>query len=261
MAVKALRDRTQLEACLRRDPELHLYALGDLDDFFWSDTTWYGSERHGLLRDVILIYAGQSLPTVVAMGNPSDGVARLLRRIAPKLPPRFHAHFSPGVQDVLDATHRVDPRGTFYRMALRDRSRVGPIDGSDVRRLGREDLKALLRFYDRSYPGNWFDPRMLDTGQYFGLRVDGRLVSVAGVHVYSERYRVAALGNIVTRPDRRNQGYGTRATARLCRSLLETIDHIGLNVKTDNDAALRCYRKLGFETVASYGEFNASLKE
>jgi len=37
--------------------------------------------------------------------------------------------------------------------------------------------------------------------------------------------------------------------------LLEDVCHIGLNVKADNDAAISCYRRLGFETVAPYGEY------
>ena len=40
-------------------------------------------------------------------------------------------------------------------------------------------------FYDPACWGNWFEVQRLDTGQYFGLKEDGRLVSVAGVHVYS----------------------------------------------------------------------------
>ena len=35
----------------------------------------------------------------------------------------------------------------------------------------------------------------------------------------------------------------------------ETVDHIGLNVKADNAPALACYRRLGFEVAAEYGEF------
>ncbi len=96
---------------------------------------------------------------------------------------------------------------------------------------------------------------MLETRQYFGLRVNGRLVSVAGVHVYSEQYRVAAIGNVVTHPAHRNKGYGTLVTARLCQSLLETVEHIGLNVKADNAPAMACYRRLGFEIVAPFSEF------
>lgn len=76
---------------------------------------------------------------------------------------------------------------------------------------------------------------------------------IAGVR--SPRYRVAALGNVATVASRRNSGHGKRVTARLCRSLAEDVDHIGLNVKADNRAALSGYEELGFEIVASCGEF------
>jgi predicted GNAT family acetyltransferase len=121
-------------------------------------------------------------------------------------------------------------------------------------------LDDLLRLYDESYPGNWFDPRMLQTRQYFGLRVNCRLVSVAGVHAYSQAYRVAAIGNVVTHPAHRNKGYAKLVTARLCQSLLEKVNHVGLNVKADNAAAIACYRGLGFEIVAPYGEFTIEGK-
>ncbi len=51
------------------------------------------------------------------------------------------------------------------------------------------------------------------------------------------------------------KGYGRQVTAKTCQSLLEDVCHIGLNVKADNDAAISCYRRLGFETVAPYGEY------
>ena len=82
----------------------------------------------------------------------------------------------------------------------------------------------------------------------------------AGVHVYSERYHVAAIGNVVTHPTHRNKGYGKLVTARLCRSLLDKVEHIGLNVKADNDAAVACYSRLGFEIIAPYGEFTVEQK-
>ncbi len=44
------------------------------------------------------------------------------------------------------------------------------------------------------------------------------------------------------------------------KSLLSEIDHIGLNVKADNASAIRCYEKLGFEVIGSYGEFEVELK-
>jgi predicted GNAT family acetyltransferase len=98
-------------------------------------------------------------------------------------------------------------------------------------------------------------PLKYETKQYYGVKEDGRLVSVAGVHVYSPRYGVAALGNVATRPAWRGRGLAKRATARLCQSRLEHVPHIGANVKADNLPAIACYRRLGFETIASYGEF------
>jgi predicted GNAT family acetyltransferase len=68
------------------------------------------------------------------------------------------------------------------------------------------------------------------------------------------------LGNITTHPDYRGRGYGRIVTAGVCKSLLSEIDHIGLNVKADNASAIRCYEKLGFEVIGSYGEFEVELK-
>lgn len=256
MGIKPLRDKAGIEAFLRRDPELHIYGLGDLDDFFWPYTTWYGLEKAGVLNDVVLIYAGKALPTVVGISEHPDVVSELLRQVTGLLPERFHAHLSLGVEDVFRDTHELEPHGTHYRMGLRDRSAVRQVDGSRVEPLTETHLDELLEFYEVSYPGNWFDPRMLQTHHYFGLREAGRLVSVAGVHVVSRAYRVAALGNIATHPAHRGKGYGKQVTARLCQSLLATADHIGLNVKADNDIAIDCYKKLGFEIVAAYAEFN-----
>ncbi|MHC4559779.1 MAG: GNAT family N-acetyltransferase, partial [Planctomycetota bacterium] len=115
-------------------------------------------------------------------------------------------------------------------------------------------------FFKKAYPGNFFEPRMLETNQYYGIRESDELISIAGVHVYSQRYKVAALGNITTHPNYRGRGYGTTVTAKVCKSLLREIDHIGLNVKADNTSAVRCYEKLGFEVVDSYGEFEIEPK-
>jgi predicted GNAT family acetyltransferase len=92
---------------------------------------------------------------------------------------------------------------------------------------------------------------MLEPGQYLGAFAGDEIVAVAGVHVYSERYRVAALGNVSTHPRHRGRGLGTAA---LCRRLLGRVDRIGLNVKADNAAARRCHEKLGFEVRAPYEE-------
>jgi RimJ/RimL family protein N-acetyltransferase len=124
-----------------------------------------------------------------------------------------------------------------------------------VTRLEAADLPALQALYEASYPGNWFDPRMLETGCYYGFRSGMEILSVAGIHVYSPSYRVAALGNITTHPAHRGRGLCISVTARLCHVLLQEMDFIGLNVKADNAAAIHCYEKLGFERAGEYEEY------
>jgi GNAT superfamily N-acetyltransferase len=253
MAFEYLRDREEIELFLRNDAYLHLYAIGDLDDFFWPHTTWYGLRSGGGLRAVALSYTGQPLHTLLGLCRESGAMAELLRSILHLLPARFYAHLSPGLDAVLSPTHRVEPHGEHYKMALRDSTRLSSIDCSETIPLGDQDLAELQEFYAESYPENWFDPRMLETGQYFGIRQAGRLVSAGGIHVYSPRYDVAALGNIATHPSHRGKGYGTTVTAMICRSV--AVKAIGLNVKTDNRSAIASYTRLGFEVAATYGEF------
>jgi predicted GNAT family acetyltransferase len=95
---------------------------------------------------------------------------------------------------------------------------------------------------------------MLETGHFYGIRRDHTLVSVAGVHVYSPLYKVGVVGNVTTHPDYRGKGLGTAVCARLCQQLLQTAEHIGLNVKADNVAAIASYKRLGFEVVGEYEE-------
>jgi ribosomal protein S18 acetylase RimI-like enzyme len=250
--VISLTDRARLRAYLRRAPELHLYELGDLDDFFWPCTRWYALEAGGELTAVALLYDPGALPVVIAVGDVPP-LAELLGAIRDRLPPRLYAHLTPGLVDALAPRYASEPHGDMRKLALVDRGRLGGIDSAAVVRLGPADRAELERFFAHAYPGNWFDPRMLETGQYFGIR-DGALVAAGGIHVYSPAERVAALGNIAVAASHRGRGLATRVTARICRSVLEAVDDVGLNVRADNRAAIACYERLGFATVAPYEE-------
>jgi RimJ/RimL family protein N-acetyltransferase len=260
MPVMCLHDRNTIERFLRKNAELHVYSLGDLDDFFWPYTSWFTLADDQEPKAIALLYTGLTLPTLLALSEQPAFMYDLLQSIIPVLPCKFYAHLSPGLESVFRDGYELEPHGEHYKMALKDLSAVWNVDCSPVIRLSHSDLNDIIQLYKESYPGNWFDRRMLETNQYFGIREDGKLVSIAGIHVYSERYRVAALGNIATHPTRRNKGYGKLVTAQLCQSLSESVDGIGLNVKADNHSAISCYKKLGFEIIASFGEFMIQAK-
>ena len=69
MRVICLHDKTTIERVLRQNVYLHLYSIGDLDDFFWPYTTWYGAEGASESRSLALLYVGQPLPTLLALSE------------------------------------------------------------------------------------------------------------------------------------------------------------------------------------------------
>lgn len=257
----SLHAKDEIEAFLRKNSFLHLYTLGDLDDFFWDSTIWYALKDQQQIKQLILLYTASSFPTLLGLTEePTDLMKVLLRSIIHLLPKQFYAHLSGDVSAVLAQDYEIKSHGVHYKMGLTNRSPLESVDTSQVVRLSVSDSYDLEELYSLSYPGNWFEPRMLETGCYYGIRHGASLVSVAGVHVYSQLYRVATLGNVTTHPRFRGQGLGTAVCAKLGQALLQTVDHIGLNVKADNLSALSCYTKLGFEPIATYEEYSLRWK-
>jgi ribosomal protein S18 acetylase RimI-like enzyme len=206
-----------------------------------------------------LLYTGTSLPTLLVMGRSSERAAAcsLLQQLGPALPSRFYAHLVPGSADALRGSFELEAHGVHDRMVLAERARLEVVDTDEAVALKKRDQDELVAFFAAAYPGNWFDPRMLETDAYFGVRRGGELLCVAGVHTVSRLHRVAALGNIATLPSARGQGLGRIATAAVCKSLPEAAT-IGLNVAVDNAAAIALYRRLGFAHVTPYEEHMAT---
>jgi ribosomal protein S18 acetylase RimI-like enzyme len=259
-----LHDKRKIEKLLRNDDVyLHLYEIGDMDDLYWPHTIWFTLPRKGP-KPVLLLYTRFSPPVLLMLTRKHLKEARALIRITiPLLPPEVHAHMSPGLikEFKKDYTARnTGPHGVdYYRMALKKRSKLHFDNTFKVITLGNGQLCELNDLY-RHNPSISFDPYMLQSGLFFGARRNGRLVSVGGVHVYSKKYQVAALGSVVTHPDFRGRGLATGICARLCRELQKKVKHIGLNVNKKNKWAIRCYKNLGFETVAEYQEWNLRKK-
>jgi ribosomal protein S18 acetylase RimI-like enzyme len=257
----SLHDKAEIAAFLRRTPWLHMYHLGDLDDFFWPYTAWYASKANGKIDQLILLYHALDVPVLLAVSEDAPAMSNLVKSLIHLLPRRIYTHLSAGVQEAFAADYHIEPNGLYYKMKLTDPPCLDKVDTSATFPLSPADQADVQTLFNESYPGNWFDPRMLETGCYYGIRQDGKLVCVAGVHVYSPEYRVAALGNITTHPAYRGQGLASAASARVCRELLATTNHIGLNVNQENASALACYKRLGFEIAAEYSENMLTIRE
>lgn len=253
-----LHDATVIEEFLRRDPYLHLYSLGDLDPLHWPHTCWYGLRGQSGLEALVLGYTATH-PVILAYASAGEegALGALLAQLRPYLPRRFYAHATPGTLSALQPDYQTSIPQNHCKMALVDHEKLAtcPAEGELLYPGNQAELEE---FYAQAYPGNWFEPRMLGSQHYFGIRRAGRLAAVAGVHVYAPQRKVAALGNIATHPDFRGQGLAAAVTARLCLHLKRSVELVGLNVSEHNQAAIRCYQKLGFQTGASYQEFQAT---
>ncbi len=251
------RDREALDAFLRRDLAAHLYALADLDEFFFAETRWFVARRDGELAAVCLLLEKLALPILHALARPGDrALPALLRWVAPRLPARVFASVAPGLLPALS----VENHGPHLKLLLADPGALESAEVSGVERLGSEALREIEAFYARDaylpseLGGRFFAPYMVERWPCFGLRVEGRLASIACVHVLSRERGVAAIGGVATTPRLRGRGLARRVTARLARELRGLVPHVGLNVAESNLPAIRCYERLGFRTGARYDE-------
>ena len=247
MAVEKLTDRRELGEFLMQDRLANAYLLGDLDPAYYQFCHWYGSrDAQGELRHVMLVYVGLSLPVVILSGN-GEGLEEFLEDTRSVVPDRFHYHVLEEQFPALQAVYETESAETMLRMGLERDDFAPPERDRRVERLGHRDTAAIMALYEH-YPDNFFEPYQLETGFYFGIRNErGRPVSMGGVHVISEDYDVAVIGNLVTHAEYRGQGLATKVTARLVEELFERVSMLALNVGRDNPHAVKLYENFGFE--------------
>lgn len=260
------RDRPALEAFLRRDAPSHLYALADLDEPFWDDGRWFTARRSGETEAVALLLTTLEIPILYAICPPADAATRALCEfVIPELPARVFAHVGLGL-DPLRKAGEFASEGEFVKYLLADHALLEEADATQAALLGPDDLPEVRAFLrDEAYgedetESRFFEPYMIERWPFAAAREGGRLVGVGGIHALSERYRVAVLGNIATRPDRRGRGIARAVTARVCQALRGRVDHVGLNVLASNAPAIRCYERLGFQAVRRYLEGVLTLR-
>lgn len=256
MGITELHQRGQLTDFLQRDPALHLYALGDLDDIFFPLTRWYGWKTKDSIAAIVMLYAGFQPPILHALCPPDElhAMRALLVELTPALPGKFYAHLTPGIEAILAPHFEIIPEGRHWKMMFTHPKQLPAAASERVVRLSSADLPALRQLYSQASPGNAFEARLLESNHYFGIYQQRKLVCAAGIHVYSPKYNVAAVGNVVTHPDFRSRGYARETVAFLCRALRQSVTHIGLNVRADNSHAVRLYQGLGFTYSSEHDE-------
>jgi RimJ/RimL family protein N-acetyltransferase len=248
IVVQETSDRAMLRAFLETDRLFSAYALCDLDDREFIRTRWGVALVGGEPIAVVLQYAGYSPQPVFVMGD-NDGVEAILANV---IRPRT-AYVATRRENLpaLATNYRVEPGGKMVRMWV-DAAHFQPIK-SEVQRLLPVDISELNRLYQLGF-ASWLPASAISDGLYYGVRVNGRLVSAAGTHVISPAARLAVVGNVMTHTDFRGRGYATAVTGAVTAELLKICDQIVLNVRADNPPALAAYRRLGYQAYVSFEE-------
>jgi hypothetical protein len=87
MDLQILHNKEIIYNFFKKNVGLHIYAIGDLDDFFWSKTSWLAITDNGDIKTIALLYAGMDIPTLQVLyeGEVHYSI-QLLERIKSILP-------------------------------------------------------------------------------------------------------------------------------------------------------------------------------
>jgi RimJ/RimL family protein N-acetyltransferase len=132
----------------------------------------------------------------------------------------------------------------------------------NIRPLKPENLEHVLRFRNADVPVSehksiadiqqWYNQIQQDDKQS-AFPITTREETPIGEIVYTQRNPQTGEVNVIRLGrEYRNQGFGTDAMTAFCRHLFSTTatSNIILFVNQENQIALRCYEKCGFERIS-----------
>lgn len=255
MNVLALTDKTTLQTFLETNRVYHAYALADLADPFFQQCRWFATQSKAAIQTLVLLFRGLHPPALLSMGQAAY-LGDLLANIP--LPPQIMTLALEDHLPYLTALYKFIYLDPMIRMALPGAHFI-PRPTPNVVPLNMTHLDTLKILYQGVH-GNAFEAYQLESGVFYGIFKDSHLVSVAGTHIVSREYGIAAVGNIYTDPAHRGCGYAQQTTTAVCRDLLAQNLDVVLNVEQNNASAIRVYHKLGFNDHCLFWEGVGTIK-
>lgn len=244
-------DREALAEFLSDRVDVHVYALGDLDEPYWSASAWW--RRGDALLGIVQLPDGEGVACYGVSTRAPAATCALIAEAAVHLPVGQLITGPVGLGAALADVRPVRWARRHQRYVLTDPSALIGVDSS-AEALGPGDADELAAVYATEPGAGFFLAHMLDGGVFFGIRDRGELVSVAGTHVVSIRHDVAAVGGVFTVPEYRERGYARLLTSAVASTLTTRVATIGLNVMSSNVVARNIYESLGFTAVFAYEE-------
>ena len=109
--------------------------------------------------------------------------------------------------------------------------------------LTADDLPEMLKLKEVAFPG-YYGPRAPSLGTYYGIRIKGDLIAMAGERLALPRMREVSA--VCTHPDYTGRGYAARLIRKLVSRHLQAGILSLLHVAAENHRAISLYERLGF---------------
>lgn len=246
--VEELQDAGKIRAILQKNRAYSAYALAQLDPDMFHDNEWYSVT--GPTGSALLLHSRSGLGRAMfALGDTQALGAALSLHPGPRF---AFGSIYPEHKPVVEKYFVMTRPQTMFRMSIK-KARFHPIEGK-ARRLRGKDVNAVNLIYSIEGGPAAYRPGHLEEGVYYGIEMEGRIVSIAGTHVVSGTEGVAVVGNVFTHPRYRGGGLATEVTSAVTQEVLEYCDLVVLTVEEQNAPALNIYLKLGYETECTLHE-------
>jgi predicted GNAT family acetyltransferase len=115
---------------------------------------------------------------------------------------------------------------------------------ADIVTLGVTDVPAMLELTKLTNPGP-FAARTHELGTFLGIKIDGKLVAMAGERMKPANY--TEMTAICVHPDYRGRGYAQVLLAAIARQIADRGEIPFLHVFSDNHSAIALYRRQGMD--------------
>jgi ribosomal protein S18 acetylase RimI-like enzyme len=233
-----------VRACRRslaQDPVSNVLPLGDLYSPLFQVSNVYCAVERKLVVGVCAIYHAFSKPSVVLGAAVQEVKKALVKKALGEISNEFISLCPPNEVDLYKDYSSVLRHHCEQQMIANPPKQIECSD-IKVEKIRENELELLSAFYEPRAEA-WV-PIQFRAGPYYCVKRDGKIVSVAGVHLVTPQ--IAQLGNIITDEAYRNQGFATACTNALVADLASKGRIISLFVRVDNEPAIHVYKKLGF---------------
>jgi ribosomal protein S18 acetylase RimI-like enzyme len=262
-AISELTDIDQIRSYLLTDVNYAAYTLGDLEPPYSEHTTWYAASRTGEIEGLALVYTGLTPPILFLMGDPSALSAMLLYGIGPD---EVFYTVKPDALELLKTFYTLDETHLMFRMRI-TRGIFKPLESlggppTPIISLDEQHVPDIVKLQEAASAADErderdiaFSPQMVRDGYYRGIYQEQQLVAIAGTHLIARQAKVATVGNVVVHPEQRQKGLGSLVSQAVTQALIDDkYDLIVLNVRQNNQPAVKIYRKLGYRQVGAFVE-------